>query len=60
MIYIRDNKDVSYQNVDMTFHYLSWVQAHIYSLDEWPGCLHETEKGHLIIGPTNLGFWSEE
>lgn len=60
MIYIKDKKDVSYQNVDKTFHYLSWIPDFTYNLDEWHGWLHKTEKGHEIIGPTNLGFWSEE
>lgn len=59
MIYIKGYEHISYQNVDATFHYLSWIEADTYELDGWHGPLHETEKGHRIIGPTNLGFWSE-
>ncbi len=60
MIYIKDFRNVSYQNIDKTFHYLMWIRDHNYILDKWHGQLHLTENGHQVIGPTCLGFWSKK
>jgi hypothetical protein len=60
MMYIKDCESISYQNVDEAFHYLLWTDAGVYTLETWHGVLHKTERGHQIIGPTNLAFWSAE
>ncbi len=60
MIVVRRLDSIAYQNSDLMFHYLGWIEdGNNYELDNWHGWLSETERGNLPIGPTLLCEWRE-